>query len=435
VSLQISAYDVKQLHSKIHYLDSRKKVLSDEGDYIFEGKDGTFSGLFSASILPPKEAKFLKFRILEKSSNPKDAGYLVDNVKLEELPTLAPVLDKSHPIIKSPEKYNSTVYEIKSKPLPALENRAYNYTFTTQTQNMDSISALASFKSSTDVVANSTGYGHNASGGIVLSLSNGSEISTTLDIIRPSNYTISLRANMCPVCTYLTVNIAKSDAEIKDNNKLKAMNISLKGNDSGLRWVYSNRTYLTEGTYDLSINSNSKADLDSVTVYPDSSSNASKSKWNSETPYDKMENLFNSGTNNPAKISNYKKINPTKYEVEIKDATKPYMLSFAESYDPNWVAYYANTGENSNKTDKIGMDSRTNSVPLYSITNGFYLKRTGNYDLTIEYLPQKWFMFGALISMGFILLSMMILLVIKRKVLFNYIRNLKTQILSGVTTK
>ena len=73
-SLEISASDVKQLHSKILYLDSRKKVLSDEGDYIFEGKDGTFQGVFSTSILPPKDAKYLKFRILEKSANPQDAS-------------------------------------------------------------------------------------------------------------------------------------------------------------------------------------------------------------------------------------------------------------------------------------------------------------------------------------------------------------------------
>jgi len=422
-SLEISAFDVKQLHSKILYLDSQRKVLSDEGDYIFEGKDGTFHGIFSASIVPPKDAKYLKFRILEKSENPKDAGYLVDDVKLEEIPTLTPILDKNLSIMKTLDKSNPTGYEIQSNTLPVLENRPYNYTFTTHSKNIGSVSALISFKSDTDVVENSTGYGHNASGGAVLSLSNGSKISTTLDIIKPSYYTMSLRANMCSVCTNLTINIAKSDFEINNNDDIKSMNVSLKGNDSGLHWVNSKSIYLRAGTYDLAISSNSKSDLDLVVVYPDPDSEVSKS--NNENRHEKLNNIFSSETSSPAMVSSYKKINPTKYKVEITEATKPYMLSFAESYDPNWIAYYDNNDNYSNKTNKVRVDSETNSVPLYSITNGFYLKRTGNYTVFIEYLPQKWFTFGALITLGFILLSITIILVTKRKIIHSDITRVK----------
>jgi hypothetical protein len=85
----------------------------------------------------------------------------------------------------------------------------------------------------------------------------------------------------------------------------------------------------------------------------------------------------------PAKILNYQKIDPTKYEVEV-NATEPFMLAFAETYDPLWAAYVH--GE------------RLDSIPLYSIINGFWINQTGALTISIEYEPQKWFNYGILIS-------------------------------------
>jgi len=80
---------------------------------------------------------------------------------------------------------------------------------------------------------------------------------------------------------------------------------------------------------------------------------------------------------------NYLKINPTKYIVEV-NATNPFMLSFAEAYDPLWMAYV--NGE------------RIESIPLYSVINGFWINQTGQLEITIEYEPQKWFYYGSIIS-------------------------------------
>ena len=68
------------------------------------------------------------------------------------------------------------------------------------------------------------------------------------------------------------------------------------------------------------------------------------------------------------------------------------MLSFAESYDPLWVAY------DKNKSIKV------NSIPLYSVINGFYINKTGNYELTIEYTPQRYFYVGSIISITTLIL-------------------------------
>lgn len=76
-------------------------------------------------------------------------------------------------------------------------------------------------------------------------------------------------------------------------------------------------------------------------------------------------------------------IGPTKYIVHV-NATKPFMLAFTESYDPLWVAYSENYF--------------ARSIPLYSVINGFYINKTGNYDLVIEFEPQKWFYVGLVIT-------------------------------------
>ena len=85
----------------------------------------------------------------------------------------------------------------------------------------------------------------------------------------------------------------------------------------------------------------------------------------------------------PAEVIYYQKINPTKYIVEV-NATKPFMLSFAEAYDPSWIAYI--NGE------------RIEPIPLYSVINGFWINQTGQLEITIEYEPQKWFYYGSIIS-------------------------------------
>jgi hypothetical protein len=61
------------------------------------------------------------------------------------------------------------------------------------------------------------------------------------------------------------------------------------------------------------------------------------------------------------------------------------MLSFADAYDPLWVVY---TNVQSNNQDD---NFEPNSIPLYSIVNGFYIDKTGDYALVIEYQPQIWF--------------------------------------------
>jgi len=86
---------------------------------------------------------------------------------------------------------------------------------------------------------------------------------------------------------------------------------------------------------------------------------------------------------------NYSKINPTLWKVQV-NATKPFMLSFAESYDPLWEARVYKDGK---------LVEKVKPVPLYGVINGFWINTTGdNLEIVIRYTPQDWFEIGLVIS-------------------------------------
>jgi len=438
-SLAVSANEVEQFHSKIIYFDSKMNEM-DKIHYILDGKDGKFEDTFSKAILPPKGAKYIKYQVLTRSANPVPSHYILDNVRIEEIifPS-RPQFDYMDVLKKDSDgnlmivsksgsedktqkgKTNSTNQMMATKPFQVEGDHIYNYDVTAEEKNSSSYSAVASFRTSSDVSVNSTRYGSNASNGHVLSLSPASEISTRLNIIKAANYTIALRASTCPSCTFLKVSIEGANNDSHGvKNRIQDIIIPLKNNNSELKWLNSNNSYpLKTGTYELKVYSRSQADLDSVAIYPIDDINFSDYS-NNKNYNQPSESLFALGKNSsqPAQISDYKKINPTKHIIKINNATTPYILAFAESYDPRWHLY-VDTGNGSNKPDNHEDDNfNSDNIPLYSLTNGFYVNKTGDYTLIIEYQPQKWFVHGAtisLLSIGAIFAGLMI--VIKRRII------------------
>jgi hypothetical protein len=353
------------------------------------------------------------------------------------------------------DKRNNNDYPItQTKPIPVRPGSTYNYSISIEGQNLDHLAAIAYFKNGSNVLENSTRYGPNASSGSVLSLSHGSEVYTNVDILKPADYSVALRASMCESCSFVRLTI-----EDKHNDKIiKTETISLKQdstknkNNMQLNWIWSNNsTWLNEGKYEVRIYSDSQIDLDSIMIYPVAEENDTNIKNNygrdvssAVTIYDNgalawqnLQDIFydkaqdgsvtsqSSSHSTPTNagqagyIAEYKKVNPTKHELKIENATEPFMISFAESYDPLWLAYasdadsdnintadnYKGNLEDSNKVFKIS------SIPLYSIINGFYINKTGDYTLTIEYQPQKWFVEGSTVSIAAAFLSLSFLIV------------------------
>jgi hypothetical protein len=115
--------------------------------------------------------------------------------------------------------------------------------------------------------------------------------------------------------------------------------------------------------------------LDSVVIY------------STNKKQETLQDVFAPKVDAPAQITEYQKIDPTKYIIKV-NAQKPHLLVLAEPYDPLWAAH--TSGDNNN--------FKVNSIPVYSMTNGFYINKTGQYTLTIEYQAQKWFYEGSTIT-------------------------------------
>jgi len=112
----------------------------------------------------------------------------------------------------------------------------------------------------------------------------------------------------------------------------------------------------------------------------------------------------------------FQKINPTKYQVRIENASEPFSLVFSENYNSMWKLYIENTSlkysEIISVHDRVGVKEARHSMkfnPLDIIyllreplpeshhfvaggsSNAWYVNKTGCFDLTIIYLPQSIF--------------------------------------------
>lgn len=196
----------------------------------------------------------------------------------------------------------------------------------------------------------SSKYNKEASNGEVLELMTTSKVWSNLKILKSGNYTIAIRG--------------KGDFTVEVDGK------DFSVNSSKLDWVYVNPTYLDKGLHKIILTSNQTSDLDVIWI------------WSAGKENDTLNDIFKV-EETPAELIEYTKIDPTKFTLKI-NASKPFMLSFAEAYDPLWRAYV--NGKS------------IESIPLYSVINGFWIDQTGLFTIIIEYEPQRWFYYGSAIS-------------------------------------
>ncbi len=105
-------------------------------------------------------------------------------------------------------------------------------------------------------------------------------------------------------------------------------------------------------------------------------------------------------TNNKRSGLSYTKISPAHYKVSIKGLEGSATLVFSESYDSLWRIENVQTGE------------KESSYPLYSLINGFYIEKDGEYD--IYFSPQK-YVYPGMIGSGLTLFLAVSTLIISRK--------------------
>ncbi|MGC9203301.1 MAG: hypothetical protein ACP5HX_11615 [Thermoproteota archaeon] len=74
-------------------------------------------------------------------------------------------------------------------------------------------------------------------------------------------------------------------------------------------------------------------------------------------------------------VVNYSVISPVSYEVNIQNATKPFILVFGKTFDSNWQL----------ECDELS----TKHYLVYGFANGWLINKTGSFTLRIYYTPQK----------------------------------------------
>ena len=194
----------------------------------------------------------------------------------------------------------------------------------------------------------------NASNGEVLKFVKDGEAWQNLEIIKEGNYRLALRG-----MGHFKVSIANKTFELRSNS---------------LDFVYTPLFNIPKGKYKLEILASKSSYLDVLWLYSTDTNQT-------------IQQLFEV-KERAAKVINYTKINPTLWKVSV-NATKPFMLSFAESYDPLWEARVYKNGK---------LVEKVKPVPLYGVINGFWISQTGDLQIVLRYKPQDWFELGLAIS-------------------------------------
>ena len=174
---------------------------------------------------------------------------------------------------------------------------------------------------------------------------------------------------------------AKGDFNIKIDNSV------FPASSNNLSFTYLRPVYLGKGLHKIEFepalyadkaNSSSQGQvyLDAILLYSTDSLQIGQN----------IEDLLKD--DGPTSATSYKMVDPTLWELNV-NATKPFMLSFAESYDPLWEA-------------RVYKDGRivdvVKSTQLYEVMNGFSINQTGNLNIVLRYKAQDWFETGLIIS-------------------------------------
>ncbi len=181
---------------------------------------------------------------------------------------------------------------------------------------------------------------------------------TSIDILKDSDYRLGVLAPTGPGHQPITLKINNQEVEI-----------DLTSDEEGLTWAYSEPIFLYRGEHELQVYKGD-AIIDRLIIF----------STNSE---DTLEDIFQAGSS-PATVTSWDEISATKYVTHV-DAQSPFMLAFAEAFNSHWVA-------------KVN-GKEYKSQPLYAVINGFWIEETGELEITIEYAPQRWFDYGAIISL------------------------------------
>jgi len=211
--------------------------------------------------------------------------------------------------------------------------------------------------------------------------------SVSRSVLIPENgfYRANFRLKFGPEYGTLNLNV---------NNEIAV--ISCNSPDTEIKRYEIGPFYLQSGEQNVTVSATGIVDFDEMTM-----------TFNDEGDFGFLDDLFEA---KPSPNVSYEMINPCKYEAHVKNSNEPFLLIFSESYHPMWKAYI--DGE------------EISPIPTYSIVNGFYINKTGNFNVTIYFTGQTYANIGLQISMITLIIVVAIIIIPSKKLehLRNYIK-------------
>jgi hypothetical protein len=125
----------------------------------------------------------------------------------------------------------------------------------------------------------------------------------------------------------------------------------------------------------------------------------------------------------PPKIE-FVKINPAIWQVNVFNATSPFLLIFSEAYHPMWKAYYGEVSW----VSALQIDSIPDKY--HFIVNGYanawYIDKTGTYTITLYFKPQSFLVIGSIISALSIIISILGIIYVEHDRFAKFLKTLFT---------
>lgn len=168
-----------------------------------------------------------------------------------------------------------------------------------------------------------------------------------------SQYTIALRTNTAVDTSKVTANINEQLFFIKDKDDKRG-------------WYFIGPVKSSESTLRINLSNVDYKDIDGIAVYEE------------KKQFVKLDELLQ-GAMLPYVITSLK-TGVTTFDLQI-DARRPFILMFSESYHNGWQ-----------------VDANNFHFPAFSAVNGFYVSSTGHYSLQLDFIPQRYFQLGIIIT-------------------------------------
>ena len=124
----------------------------------------------------------------------------------------------------------------------------------------------------------------------------------------------------------------------------------------------------------------------------------------------------------------FDKINQTKYKISIKKAARPFFLTFLQRFSPDWKIYFDDGSKYSFLPSVLSPSGffslsnlfrqelpEENHISTDGYANAWFIEKTGDYNLILEYKPQLLRYIAIIISLLSFAAALIIIVLIKRK--------------------